>query len=75
MLGCDRTHAGRVAALIFQAIDRNLSENPELGAPGRVPNTRELVIPHTPVIIPYRVENGTLQILGIHHHSRRWPDR
>jgi toxin ParE1/3/4 len=67
--------AQRVAARIFQTIERNLSENPELGHPGRVPDTRELVIPHTPVIIPYRLNDGTLQILGIHHHSRRWPDR
>ena len=71
----DPSAAQRVAALIFQIIERNLFENPELGAPGRVPDTRELVVPHTPVIIPYRVHDDTLQILGIHHHARRWPDR
>jgi toxin ParE1/3/4 len=67
--------AQRVAGLIFQAIERDLSQNPELGHPGRVPGTRELVIAHTPVIVPYRIRNDSLEILGIHHHSRRWPDR
>ena len=43
----DPSAAQRIAALIFQIIERNLFENPELGAPGRVPDTRELVVPHT----------------------------
>jgi toxin ParE1/3/4 len=71
----DPNAAQRIAALIFDSIERQLSENPDLGHPGRVPGTRELVIPRTPVIVPYCVQSGTLQILGIHHHSRRWPDR
>jgi plasmid stabilization system protein ParE len=34
---------------------------------------RELVIPKTPFVVPYRVTNTTLQILRIYHQSRRWP--
>jgi plasmid stabilization system protein ParE len=52
-----------------------LSENPKLGAPGRVPGTRELVIPKTPYIVPYRVRGSRIEIARVYHTSRRWPDR
>jgi toxin ParE1/3/4 len=39
--------AQRVVERIFNSVGRDLSENPELGHPGRVPGTRELVMPHT----------------------------
>jgi toxin ParE1/3/4 len=45
-----------------------------MGRPGRVPATRELLIPQTPYIIPYRVQQGTIQILRVYHGARRWPD-
>jgi len=32
-----------------------LEENPALGRPGRLPGSRELVIPETRYIVPYRV--------------------
>jgi toxin ParE1/3/4 len=67
--------ARRIASLIVEAVERGIAAHPELGRAGRVPGTRELVIPNTPVIIPYRVRERTLEILGIHHHARRWPDR
>jgi len=51
-----------------------LARQPNLGKPGRVPETRELVVGKTPVIIPYRAEENTLEILRVYHHSRRWPD-
>jgi toxin ParE1/3/4 len=51
------------------------AENPKLGAPGRVPGTRELVIPKTPYIVPYRVRHSTIEIVRVYHASRRWPDR
>jgi toxin ParE1/3/4 len=64
-----------VAEAILNTIELTLLKNPELGSPGRVPGTRELVIPNTPVIVPYRIQSHVLQILGVYHHSRRWPDR
>ena len=51
-----------------------LAQQPGLGKPGRVPETRELIVGKTPVIIPYRAEGNTLEILRVYHHSRRWPD-
>ena len=62
-----------IADLILNTIERTLTENPELGRPGRVPGTRELVVLHTPYIIPYRVREDVVEILRIFHGARRWP--
>jgi toxin ParE1/3/4 len=51
----DPAAARRVALHIVESIETLLSNNPEMGRPGRVPGTRELVIPRTPFIVPYRV--------------------
>jgi toxin ParE1/3/4 len=51
-----------------------LPDNPEMGRPGRVPGTRELVIPSTPFIVPYRLDGNTIQILRVFHGARRWPE-
>jgi len=40
----------------------------------RVPGTRELVIPRTPFIVPYRLLGNTIQILRVFHGARRWPE-
>jgi toxin ParE1/3/4 len=66
--------AQRVVLRIIENVETLLSNNPEMGQPGRVPGTRELVIPRTPYIVPYRLVGNTLQILRIYHGARRWPD-
>jgi toxin ParE1/3/4 len=43
------------------------------GRRGRVESTRELVVPGTPYIVPYRVRGHTLQILRVFHATRKWP--
>ena len=52
-----------------------LAASPALGRPGRAADTRELVIPHTPYIVPYRVKNDVVQIITILHGAQRWPDK
>jgi len=66
--------AQRVALKIIHTVETLLPANPDLGRPGRVPGTRELVIPRTPFIVPYRVVGNTIQILRIFHGARRWPE-
>jgi plasmid stabilization system protein ParE len=44
-----------------------------MGRPGRVPDTRELVISGTPYIVAYQVQGKVITILRILHSSRRWP--
>jgi len=64
--------AGRVVAEIESAV-RKLARYPAMGRPGRVVGTRELVVPGTPYIIPYRVRDNGVEILRVFHGARRWP--
>lgn len=52
-----------------------LSDQPGLGRPGRVPGTRELIVPRTRYIVPYRVIGDTIEILRVFHATRRLPKR
>ncbi|MBN2345808.1 MAG: type II toxin-antitoxin system RelE/ParE family toxin [Candidatus Aminicenantes bacterium] len=59
---------------VLRAVER-LAENSAMGRPGRVPKTRELVVPGTPYIVIYRVKNDRLEILRVFHGARQWPQR
>ena len=49
----DNPAAARAMALhITHSIEQLLPDNPQMGRPGRVPGTRELVIPESPFIAP-----------------------
>jgi len=52
-----------------------LGRFPELGRPGRIENTRELVVPRTPFILAYRVEENSVLILRILRGAREWPKK
>ena len=67
------TAAASVAQRILDCVDL-LSEHPAIGRPGRVAGTRELVVPQTPYVIPYRVRGATLAIIAVFHQRQRWPD-
>jgi len=54
----------RVAALALQ---------PNMGRPGRVFGTRELVIERYPYLVPYRIHENEVQILRVFHTSRKPP--
>jgi toxin ParE1/3/4 len=70
----DNPSAAQAVALhIVQTIEQLLPDNPHMGRPGRVPGTRELVVPSTPFIVPYRLRRDTIQILRVYHGARRWP--
>lgn len=51
-----------------------LAQFPAIGRPGRVPGTRELVV-HENYVLPYRVKDGMVQIIRVHHVARLWPQR
>ena len=67
--------ARQVVMHIVQNVEQLLPDNPNIGRAGRVPGTREFVIPRTPYIVPYRFQRNTIQILRVYHGARRWPDR
>ena len=66
--------AARVVAAIDRAVQK-LRRYPALGRPGRVIGTRELVVPGTTYIVPYRVRNATVEVLRVFHAARRWPEK
>jgi len=66
--------AAQVAATILGTVEL-LADHPGLGRPGRLPGTRELVVPGTPYLIPYRVRGDRLEILAVFHGRRRWPEK
>jgi toxin ParE1/3/4 len=67
-------NAAVVATRILQSIEL-LQTQPEMGRPGRVFGTRELVIPDTPYIVPYRVHRDRLELIAIFHGYQEWPSK
>jgi toxin ParE1/3/4 len=65
---------GRIAMTLLAAVER-LVELPNLGRPGRVVGTRELVVPGTPYVIPYRLRGDRLEIIAVFHGRQKWPKR
>jgi len=65
----------RLILLIIDNVEKILPANPAAGRPGRVPGTRELVIPGTDYIVAYRVKNMHIQILRVLHGARKWPSQ
>lgn len=50
---------------------QNLTQHPEMGRPGRVRGTRELVV--LPFVVAYRNVHEVVEIVAIIHGARRWP--
>jgi len=65
--------ADKVIDRILEAVDL-LERYPQMGRPGRVEATRELVIAGTAFLVVYRIHRDQVHILSILHASRKWPD-
>lgn len=70
----DPAAAIRVVHRVMQAVAL-LQEQRGIGRPGRVPGTRELLVPRTRYLVPYRVRGQTIEILRVFHMSRDLPER
>ena len=66
--------AKKVVERIVALVARQLPENPNIGRPGRVPNTRELIISGTPFVVPYRTDSDHIDVLRVYHAARLWPN-
>lgn len=64
--------ATTVRRRILQTVQR-VGEMPNSGREGRVDGTREAVVPGTSYIVVYRIENNTVEVIGIWHAAREWP--
>ena len=65
--------ANRLTSQIVSNVQQ-LASFPMSGRAGRVPGTRELVIPHTPFIAAYAIAKARIVVLAIYHGAQRWPE-
>lgn len=65
--------AEKIVKIIWERVYK-LGKHPNSGRPGRVKETRELVIENLPFIVPYRIKKNIIEILRVLHTSRNWPD-
>lgn len=63
--------ADKTASRIQEAVEY-LIEQPNIGRPGRLEGSRELVVSGTPFIVVYWVREGVVQIIRVLHHARKW---
>jgi addiction module RelE/StbE family toxin len=59
----------------IEAQVEGLARFPEMGRPGRIEGTRELVISGTPYIAAYRIVDDTVRVLRVLHGAQQWPDK
>ncbi len=69
----DNPTAAMRVVLKIQAAVALLENSPNIGKPGRVEGTRELVVLQTPYIVIYRVTSTTVTIIRVLHSSRKYP--
>ena len=65
--------ASRMVVRIQDATQR-LKKHPQMGRPGPVQGTRELVIAASPYIVVYILRDSEIQIVAVIHSAMRWPD-
>ena len=68
----------RAATRIVDAIGgtvEGLMLHPQRGRPGRIPGTRELIVPRTKYLVAYRLRGDLIDILAVKHGAQRWPKR
>ncbi len=69
----DPAAALALAGRILDVVDTTLSVNPNMGRPGRVAGTRELVA-HGSYLVVYQVGAERVEVLTVRHGARLWPD-
>jgi toxin ParE1/3/4 len=58
---------------ILAAVE-TLPRFPQAGRLGRTPGTRELVVPRTPFVVPYRRRTEAIEVLRVLLGRRAWPE-
>ena len=71
-IAADDQRAALAMDELFSQKAARLAQLPEMGKPGRVDGTRELVA-HRSYILIYAVKDDQVQVLRIMHTARQWP--
>ena len=74
-IAADKPAASTEVALKIWNAAKMIARQPGMGRPGRVPGTRELVIPGLPYILPYVEKDEIVFILRVMHTSMKWPEK
>jgi addiction module RelE/StbE family toxin len=74
-IASDSPRAAAEFARHLRASAAMLADHPNMGRPGRIAGTRELVVTKFPYILPYRVRGSAVEILRVFHTARKWPER
>ena len=59
---------------IFSVVEL-LERNPEIGRPGRIAASRELILHPLPFLLAYRLRSRKIEIIALLHGARKWPTR
>ena len=51
-----------------------IGQMPDSGRIGRIDGPREAVVPRSPYIVVYQVSTETVEVLGVWHAAREWPE-
>ena len=70
----ENTNAAYNVLIKIKATADNLSRHPEIGRPGRVFGTREIVMSDLPYVLAYQITDRDIRILAVMHTSRKWPE-
>jgi len=62
-------------ARLLRAQAEGLTAYPQMGRPGRIEGTRELIVSGSAFIIAYRLTETDVDILAIRHGARLWQEQ
>jgi addiction module RelE/StbE family toxin len=71
-IAADNPHAAARMDELFSDAAARLSYHPNLGQPGKIAGTREM-IPHESYRLVYEIDGETVWMLALVHTARQWP--
>ena len=66
--------AARAVAQKIRTSVAYLKAHPRLGRPTDVDEIRQMSVPNLPYLIPYRVQDGRIEILRVFHTAQEQPE-
>jgi toxin ParE1/3/4 len=70
----DNPHAAQKTVRTIAAAIERAAKLPFAARPGRITDTRELVVPGTSYLVVFRIVDNSIHILAILHGAQSWPE-